>query len=73
MSPLLPPAIEGHRFLGLDERAALAEEVRGHGFDMDAEEDALWEAYDERWLGLASAERVRAVYIREHPAEFASG
>src|SRR3712207_4593084 len=44
--PLLPAAIEGYRLLGLDEHARLAERIREHDFDPDAEDDDAWEAFD---------------------------
>jgi hypothetical protein len=73
---ILPRAIEGYRLLGLEEHARLAVLANARGFEPpgaeddgpdDPEETAFWEALDEAWLDLPSAEVARAEFIRARP------
>jgi hypothetical protein len=67
---LLPFAIDGYRLLGLDDHADLAQRIGAHGFDLEAEEDDVWQAFEEEWAALPSAERARAAFIRGHAPDF---
>ena len=67
---LLPLAIEGYELLGLTEHATSAARVLQHGFRDGADDDAEWRAFDDEWFALPSAERARAVFIRDHRSEF---